>query len=160
MSYIALAQTEGGEVACGGGFPSAALAAPGAADLSMSPLYSNGYFIAPTVITGLEWRTSRAAREEVFGPFVTVHPFDTAEEAIEAANSTSYGLAGSIWTNDLATAHRVARAVQSGVLWVNCWLHRDLRTPFGGMRESGVGREGGDHSLDAVSEVRLRISSE
>ena len=81
-----------------------------------------------------------------------MHPFDGEGDAIEAANSTPYGLSGSVWTNDLATAHRVCRRVSAGVLWVNCWLKRDLRTPFGGMKASGVGREGGEYSLDAYSE--------
>lgn len=95
--------------------------------------------------------TSRVSTEEIFGPVVTVHAFDTEDEAIEMANMTCYGLAGSVWTSNLRRAHRVAARVESGIVWVNCWLHRDLRTAFGGMKDSGIGREGGKYSLEFYS---------
>jgi len=139
--YIRLAQEEGGTVLCGG--QRVALPAP----------YDGGYFLQPTLIGGLP-TTCRTATEEIFGPVVTVHPFDTEEEAVRIANSVRYGLAGSVWTRDLSRAHRVAQAIESGMVWVNCWLVRDLRVPFGGMKESGVGREGGRWSMDFYSEPR------
>ena len=142
LSYVALAVADGGTVACGGAAPPPSLEG--------TP-FAAGYFVAPTVITGLHWR-SRVAQEEIFGPVVTMHPFDTEDEVVAAVNSTVYGLAGSVWTNDLTTGHRVAGRVDAGILWVNCWLHRDLRTPFGGVKASGQGREGGKFSLDFYSE--------
>ena len=104
-------------------------------------------------MTGLS-PSCRTATEEIFGPVVTVHPFDSEDEAVSIANSTRYGLAGSVWTQNLTRAHRVAQAIESGMVWVNCWLVRDLRVPFGGMKDSGVGREGGKWSLDFYSEPR------
>ena len=111
----------------------------------------NGYFVAPTVIEGLDAYCS-LNQQEVFGPVVSLIPFDTEDEAITWANSTEYGLAATIWTSDLKRAHRVSHALQSGIVWVNCWLLRDLRTPFGGMKNSGVGREGGNEALRFFSE--------
>ena len=108
--------------------------------------------MAPTVIGGLS-PDSRCSKEEIFGPVVTVHRFKTEEEAIEIANGTRYGLAGSVWTEDLEKGRRVAEGIQTGMVWVNTWLHRDLRTPFGGVRDSGVGREGGKWSLGFFSET-------
>ena len=105
------------------------------------------------MIAGLDCRT-RVMQEEIFGPVVTVTPFDSAEEAIAHANGTRYGLSASVWTRDLQKAHRVAAAIDSGTVWVNTWLLRDLRVPFGGMKESGVGREGGFESLDFFTEVK------
>ncbi len=140
-SYLQLAVEEGGTIECGGDRPT--LDAP----------FSDGFFLRPAVVTGLSTRC-RTATEEIFGPVVTVHPFDREEEAIEMANCTRYGLAGSVWTTHLARAHRVAQAIESGMIWVNCWLVRDLRVPFGGMKDSGVGREGGRWSLDFYSEPR------
>ncbi|HEY4640384.1 MAG TPA: aldehyde dehydrogenase family protein, partial [Thermoanaerobaculia bacterium] len=93
-------------------------------------------------------------QEEIFGPVVTVTPFDSEDEAIAFANSTRYGLASTVWTRDLQRAHRVAAAIDSGTVWINCWLLRDLRVPFGGMRESGVGREGGFESLNFFTEAK------
>ena len=107
--------------------------------------------MSPTVITGLETE-SRCSTEEVFGPFVTLHRFNSENEAIEIANNTRYGLAGSIWTSDLEKGKRVAENIHSGMVWVNTWLHRDLRVPFGGVKDSGVGREGGKWSLGFFSE--------
>jgi aminomuconate-semialdehyde/2-hydroxymuconate-6-semialdehyde dehydrogenase len=140
-SYIALAREEGGTIAAGGGRPT--LDAP----------FDAGAFMQPTIITGLP-STARCATEEIFGPVVTVHPFESEAQAITMANEVRYGLAASIWTNDLKRAHRVSAAVESGMVWVNTWLLRDLRVPFGGMKDSGVGREGGRHSLEFFSESR------
>jgi aminomuconate-semialdehyde/2-hydroxymuconate-6-semialdehyde dehydrogenase len=92
--------------------------------------------------------------EEIFGPVATVIPFDTEDEALAWANTTSYGLAASVWTKDLARAHRVSARIESGIVWVNCWLVRDLRTPFGGMKHSGVGREGGVEALRFFTEPK------
>jgi aminomuconate-semialdehyde/2-hydroxymuconate-6-semialdehyde dehydrogenase len=133
-SYIALAREEGGTVVAGGERPT--LAAP----------FDTGAFLQPTLITGLT-STCRTAQEEIFGPVATVHPFEDEAEAIAIANSVRYGLAASVWTSDLKRAHRVSAALDTGMVWVNCWLKRDLRVPFGGVKDSGVGREGGPHSL-------------
>jgi aminomuconate-semialdehyde/2-hydroxymuconate-6-semialdehyde dehydrogenase len=142
LSYIQIAQGEGGTVLCGG-----------TEKPEVNERCKNGYFVYPTVITGLN-AYCRTNQEEIFGPVVTIQPFDTEEEVIEYANSTQYGLAGSIWTENLARAHRVAQNVESGILWVNCWLIRDLRTPFGGMKQSGVGREGGWEALRFFTEPK------
>mmetsp|Transcript_30559 Transcript_30559/g.99802 ORF Transcript_30559/g.99802 Transcript_30559/m.99802 type:complete len:490 (-) Transcript_30559:81-1550(-) len=140
-SYVKLAREEGGEVT-GGERPA-----------HLPARLANGAFLTPCVVTGLP-HTARCSNEEVFGPFVTIHAFDTEEEAVEMANSTPYGLAGSVWTRDLGRAHRVCAAVESGILWVNTWLYRDLRTPFGGVKASGIGREGGKHSLEFFGEFK------
>lgn len=92
--------------------------------------------------------------EEIFGPVVTIMPFDTEEEVLTMANSTMYGLAASVWTENLTRAHRMAGKIQSGIIWINCWLLRDLRTPFGGMKSSGVGREGGFEALRFFTEPK------
>ncbi len=110
-----------------------------------------GYFVRPTVIEGLDAHCA-INQQEVFGPVVTLIPFASEDEAIKGANSTEYGLAATIWTNDLKRAHRVAHQLESGIVWINCWLLRDLRTPFGGMKNSGVGREGGNEALRFFSE--------
>jgi aminomuconate-semialdehyde/2-hydroxymuconate-6-semialdehyde dehydrogenase len=112
-----------------------------------------GFYLQPTVITGLE-SNCRTMQEEIFGPVVTVSPFDTAEEAVRMANGTRYGLSASVWTRDLDRAHSVARAIDAGTVWVNTWLLRDLRVPFGGVKDSGVGREGGHHSLEFFTEPK------
>jgi len=134
--YIALAKQEGGTIVSGG-----------------RRVDRRGYFLEPTIITGLG-TNCRVLQEEIFGPVVTVTPFDGEEEAIAFANSTRYGLASTVWTRDLQRAHRVAAAIDSGTVWINCWLLRDLRVPFGGMRESGVGREGGFESLNFFTEAK------
>lgn len=110
-------------------------------------------FFSPTVITGLS-PSSRVSQEEIFGPVVTIHPFETEDEVVELANGVPYGLAASVWTSNLSVAHRVSTRLQVGMVWVNCWLVRDLRTPFGGVKDSGIGREGGRHSLDFFSETK------
>lgn len=138
--YIALAREEGGTIACGGDRPALL------GDLA------GGAFVNPTVVTGLA-PTCRSATEEIFGPVVTVHPFDTEAEALATANAVRYGLSASVWTRDLRRAHRFASALEAGMVWVNTWLKRDLRVPFGGVKQSGVGREGGAWSLGFFSEA-------
>ncbi|WP_436517918.1 aldehyde dehydrogenase [Ekhidna sp. To15] len=133
-SYVKLAQEEGGKILHGG-----------------KQLEREGFYYEPTVIEGLD-KNCRTNLEEIFGPVVTLNPFKTEEEAIDIANSTRYGLSCTLWTSDLKRAHRVSHAVQSGIIWVNCWLLRDLRTPFGGMKDSGIGREGGSEALRFFSE--------
>ncbi len=140
LSYIDLAVEEGGEILCGGGPP-----------IDIPDAFAGGNWVAPTVIDGLS-PESRCATEEIFGPVVTLHPFSDDEEAIDIANATEYGLAGSIWTTDLSAGAAMAERIDSGMIWVNCWLHRDLRVPFGGVKNSGVGREGGRWSLSFFSE--------
>jgi aminomuconate-semialdehyde/2-hydroxymuconate-6-semialdehyde dehydrogenase len=136
MGYVDLARKEGGTIVAGG-----------------NRVDRKGFFLEPTIITGLGCEC-RVLQEEIFGPVVTITPFDGEEEAIASANSTRYGLAASIWTRDLQRAHRVAAAIDSGTVWINCWLLRDLRVPFGGMKESGVGREGGFESLHFFTEAK------
>ena len=142
MSYLSLARQEGGRFLCGGGPP------PG-----VNERCRGGTFIQPTVVAGLKV-DSRVNQEEIFGPVVTVTPFDTEEEVVTYANSTSYGLAASLWTTNLPRAHRLAERIQSGTVWINCWMLRDLRVPFGGMKSSGVGREGGLEALRFFTEPR------
>ena len=122
---------------------------------------ANGWFVAPTVIEGLS-NASETNQEEIFGPVVTLIPFDDDAEAIAIANGTGYGLAASLWTRDLERAHRVGAALEFGIVWINCWLLRDLRTPFGGVKSSGVGREGGVDALRFFTEpknVCIRLDS-
>lgn len=138
LSYIDLAKDEGGTVLCGGK----------PAETGMK-----GWFIEPTVIEGLK-ESCRTNQEEIFGPVVTIQPFDTEEEVIGYANGTKYGLASTVWTNDLTKAHRVSAQLHTGIVWVNCWLMRDLRTPFGGVKNSGVGREGGWEALRFFTEPK------
>jgi aminomuconate-semialdehyde/2-hydroxymuconate-6-semialdehyde dehydrogenase len=138
--YLALAREEGGEIRCGGARP------------DLPEPFDQGAFLTPAVITGLP-ATCRTATEEIFGPVVTVHPFDDEAEALSMANGVAYGLSASVWTKNLDRAHRVSAALQCGLVWVNTWLRRDLRTPFGGVKASGVGREGGRWSLDFFSET-------
>ena len=140
--YVDLAQKEGGKIALGGSAPD-----------SISDRCRDGYFFPPTVITGLPV-SCRTNREEIFGPVITITPFDNEEEVIGYANDTDYGLASSIWTQNLNRAHRVAERISTGTVWVNCWLVRDLRVPFGGMKASGVGREGGDEALRFFTEAK------
>ncbi|MEE3309933.1 MAG: aldehyde dehydrogenase [Candidatus Thermoplasmatota archaeon] len=141
LSYIDLAEEEGGVILCGGGAP-----------IGIPEAFDGGFWVSPTVIDGLA-PNSRCATEEIFGPVVTLHPFSDDEEAIEIANMTEYGLAGSIWTRDIDAANAMAERIESGMIWINCWLHRDLRVPFGGVKNSGVGREGGRWSLGFFSEA-------
>ena len=141
LSYIQLAKEEGGTILCGG------------EEVNPGGNNSTGYFIAPTVIEGLT-HNCRTNQEEIFGPVVTIMPFDSEEEVLNYANSTQYGLAATLWTQNLNRAHRMSAKIQSGIVWVNCWLLRDLRTPFGGMKGSGVGREGGFEALKFFMEEK------
>jgi aminomuconate-semialdehyde/2-hydroxymuconate-6-semialdehyde dehydrogenase len=141
LSYIELAQQEGGKILTGG------------KQVHLNGRCANGYFVEPTVITGLDHRC-RTNQEEIFGPVVTLMPFDAEEEVIGYANSTAYGLSATVWTENLKRAHRVAAQLKSGIIWINCWLLRDLRTPFGGMKQSGVGREGGWEALKFFTEAK------
>ena len=134
LSYVELAKEEGGKVLTGG------------TRVQLEAPYDNGYYMRPTVIEGLS-HDCRTNQEEIFGPVVTLTPFDTEEEALMMANSTEYGLQTTLWTNDLKRAHRFADLAQSGIVWINCWMVRDLRTPFGGVKSSGVGREMGSSTI-------------
>jgi aminomuconate-semialdehyde/2-hydroxymuconate-6-semialdehyde dehydrogenase len=140
--YVDLAQKEGGKIALGGSAPK-----------SVNDRCQSGYFFQPTVITDLPV-SCRVNREEIFGPVITITPFDNEEEVIGYANDTEYGLASSVWTQNLNRAHRVAERIHTGTVWVNCWLVRDLRVPFGGMKASGVGREGGTEALNFFTEAK------
>jgi aminomuconate-semialdehyde/2-hydroxymuconate-6-semialdehyde dehydrogenase len=140
--YVDLAQEDGGKIALGGSAPE-----------SINERCASGYFFPPTVITGLPV-SCRVNREEIFGPVITITPFDSEEEVIGYANDNDYGLASSVWTQNLNRAHRVAERIHTGTVWINCWLVRDLRVPFGGMKQSGVGREGGDEALRFFTEPK------
>ena len=141
MSYIDLAREEGGTILTGGN------------SVAMDGRCSDGWSIEPTVIDGLPF-DCRTNQEEIFGPVVTLTPFDTEEEVLGYANSVRYGLSSTIWTENLSRAHRVAAAIESGIVWINCWLFRDLRTPFGGVKDSGLGREGGFEALKFFTEEK------
>jgi len=141
LSYIELAKQEGGKILCGG------------ERVILAGELAGGYYIQPTIIEGLGPQ-SRCNTEEIFGPVVTMQVFETENEALRLANATSYGLAASVWTTDLSRAHRFSARIDSGIVWVNCWLLRDLRTPFGGVKNSGVGREGGWEALRFFTEAQ------
>lgn len=140
LSYYNLAQQEGATTITGGSVP------------HFGDSLDRGFYIQPTIYTGLR-ESARCVKEEIFGPVCHVAPFDAEEEAVALANDTKYGLAASIWTTNLKRGHRVAQQMNAGVTWVNCWFLRDLRTPFGGVGLSGIGREGGVHSLNFYSEL-------
>lgn len=140
LGYIDLAREEGAKVLTGGN----ALQPEG---------FENGWFIAPTILEGLD-AYCRTNQEEIFGPVITITPFDTEEEVLTWANSTNYGLACTLWTQNLTRAHRIAAAIETGIVWINCWLLRDLRTPFGGTKQSGVGREGGWEAMKFFTEPK------
>ncbi|TLY50063.1 MAG: aldehyde dehydrogenase [Gammaproteobacteria bacterium] len=141
MGHIALAREEGGHVLCGG------------EQVRVDGRCADDWFITPTVIEGLG-AAYRTNQEEIFGPVATLIAFDNDEEAIALANATRYGLAASVWTSNLSRAHRVGAQLESGIVWINCWLRRDLRTPFGGVKDSGVGREGGVEALRFFTEAK------
>lgn len=141
LSYYAKAKADGARLVLGGGIP------------QLDARFDNGAFVQPTIWTGLP-ETSPVVREEIFGPCCHIAPFDEEDEAIAAANDSPYGLATSIWTENLARAHRVAAQIEVGITWVNSWFLRDLRTPFGGSKQSGIGREGGVHSMEFYTELR------
>ncbi|MBM3177652.1 MAG: aldehyde dehydrogenase [Bacteroidetes bacterium] len=139
--YVALALTEGGKILTGG------------QQVNPGGRCSEGYFYEPTVIEGLN-DNCRINQEEIFGPVVTLIPFDTEEEVIRMANGTNYGLSATVWTENIGRGHRVAAALKCGIVWINCWLLRDLRTPFGGTNQSGVGREGGWEAMRFFTEAK------
>jgi aminomuconate-semialdehyde/2-hydroxymuconate-6-semialdehyde dehydrogenase len=141
LSYVELARKEGGKILCGG------------ERIKLEGRCKNGYFMSPAVIEGLDPQC-RTNREEIFGPVVTLMPFDTEEEALEIANGTDYGLAATLWTQNLSRAHRLSTRLEFGIVWVNCWLVRDLRTPFGGSKNSGLGREGGWEAMRFFTEPK------
>jgi aminomuconate-semialdehyde/2-hydroxymuconate-6-semialdehyde dehydrogenase len=141
LGCIELAKQEGGQVLCGGG----PVALPGE--------LSKGWYIAPTVIEGLPTHC-RTNQEEIFGPVVTIQPFEQEHDALEQANSSPYGLSATLWTNDLQRTQRMATHLQAGIVWVNTWMLRDLRTPFGGVKNSGIGREGGWEALRFFTESK------
>lgn len=140
-NYVALARKEGGSVLCGG------------ERVVLAPPLEQGFYYAPTVIEGLP-TSSALNQEEIFGPVVTIAPFASDDEAIALANGTRYGLTASVFTSDAARASRVARALAAGTVWINCWLVRDVRVPFGGTKDSGLGREGGPYSLRFFTEPK------
>lgn len=141
LRCIDTARQEGGKLLCGG------------KAIKLEGRCSNGYFIEPTVIEGLG-PNCQTNQEEIFGPVVTLQSFKTENEALQLANATTYGLAATVWTQDISKANRVAAKLESGIIWINCWLLRDLRTPFGGMKNSGVGREGGWEALRFFTESK------
>lgn len=146
MSYVNLAKQEGGTVVVGGRRPP-----------QLPERCKNGFFLEPTVITGLP-PSARCNQEEIFGPVVTIIPFDTEDDAIRIANGTIYGLSASVWTNNVRRANRVSQKLDVGYVWINCWLIRDLRMPFGGVKASGIGREGGKFAMDFYTEVKAVCS--
>ena len=141
LSYIELAEKEGGKILLGGN------------RINPEGRCENGYFIEPAIVENLA-HDCRTNQEEIFGPVVTIQPFETEEEVLNYANSVEYGLSATIWTENLSRAHRMAEKIESGIVWINCWLLRDLRTPFGGMKNSGVGREGGFEALRFFTEEK------
>ena len=170
MSYIELAKTEGGTILTGGRPVDLTAETPsrGEREAETRPVASvpsenpqssirnpqlKGWFIEPTVIEGLP-HDCRTNQEEIFGPVVTIMPFDTEDEVLSYANSVHYGLSATVWTENLSRAHRVASKLESGIVWINCWLLRDLRTPFGGVKDSGIGREGGFEALRFFTEEK------
>ncbi len=140
--YVELARTEGGQILAGGRAP-----------VALPERCRDGYFYEPTIVTGLG-TASRVDCEEVFGPLVTISPFNSIDEAVERANATPYGLSASVWTRDLDAALTLAEGLDAGTVWINCWLVRDLRVPFGGMKQSGIGREGGADALRFFTEPK------
>ncbi len=141
LSYIEIAKREGGKILAGGH------------QVTLTGRCADGYFIQPTIIEGL---TNQAIcnQQEIFGPVITLQPFDSDEEALALANESQYGLAATVWTNNLNRAHKLSAELNTGIVWVNCWLMRDLRTPFGGMKSSGLGREGGNEAMRFFTETK------
>ncbi len=143
LSYVDLAQDEGAKLMTGG-------------DRLTDGALAAGNYVAPTVFADAD-NAMRSCQDEIFGPVEMVMPFDSLDDAIAIANQSRYGLAGMVWTTNLNTAHRVAREVRTGMMWVNCFFVRDLRAPFGGYKDSGIGREGGDHSYEFFTESKAVV---
>lgn len=141
MAAIERGVADGGVIATGGEIPR-----------GLPPRVADGAFLQPTVLLGVP-HTSACVQEETFGPVVTIHGFDAHRDAVTMTNGTRYGLAASVWTRDLSRAHRFAARIDAGTVWVNCWMMRDLRVPFGGVKDSGIGREGGNEALRFLSDV-------
>lgn len=141
LAYIELAKTEGGTILAGG------------KQVTLAGRCQQGYFLQPTIIEGLSNQT-RCNQEEIFGPVITLQPFTSDGQALALANDSHYGLAATLWTTNLARAHRLSEKLNTGIVWVNCWLLRDLRTPFGGMNQSGIGREGGEDAMRFFTESK------
>ena len=141
LAAIITASKEGGKILCGGGA------------IKLNDKNANGFFISPTVIEGLGPKC-KTNTEEIFGPVVTLQSFKTAEEAVALSNASDYGLAATIWTQDISTANTAAVSIEAGIIWINCWMRRDLRTAFGGVKNSGVGREGGWDALRFFTETK------
>jgi len=141
LSYLDIAKEEGGKFLCGG------------KRKVLEPPFDQGYYVEPTIIEGLS-ADCRTNQEEIFGPVVTIMPFDTEEEVLGFANDIPYGLSTTIWTQDISRAHRMAKEIEAGIVWINTWMLRDLRTPFGGVKSSGVGREGGWEALRFFTEMK------
>ncbi len=158
LSYIELAKTEGGKILLGGksvdlSNETYSLKEENPKSETQNPKSLAGWFIEPTLIENLA-HDCRTNQEEIFGAVVSIQPFDTEKEVLSYANSVEYGLSATIWTENLSRAHRMAEKIESGIVWINCWLLRDLRTPFGGMKNSGVGREGGFEALRFFTEEK------
>jgi aminomuconate-semialdehyde/2-hydroxymuconate-6-semialdehyde dehydrogenase len=147
QSYIRIAQEEGGKILCGGDRP------------ELAKKFQKGFFLNPTVIVGLP-ETSRCVQEEIFGPVVTISSFKTIEEAVEKANGVKYGLSATVWSKDVKKAEKLASRLHTGTVWINDWLLRDLRVPFGGMKHSGLGREGGKYSTEFYTEATTVVVKE
>ena len=141
MGYCESARTGGAETVTGGGIP------------DLGPALAGGSWVDPTIWIGLD-DDSPVVREEIFGPCCHIRPFDDPDEAVALANDTDYGLACTLWTENASRAHRLGRRIDAGIVWINCWFLRDLRTPFGGAKRSGIGREGGTNSLEFYTETR------
>ena len=157
LSYIELAKLEGGKILCGGNSIDLSNETYNLDETNPKSQIPNpklkGWFIEPTIIENLP-HDCRTNQEEIFGAVVTIQPFDTETEVLEYANSVRYGLSSTIWTENLSRAHRLAEKIESGIVWINCWLLRDLRTPFGGVKDSGIGREGGFEALKFFTEEK------
>ena len=144
-SYVEMATQEGGNVLVGGRVMTPE---------KLPTRCASGYFFEPTIIEGLDHHTSRVVQEEIFGPVCTLNRFESEAEAVEMANDVKYGLASSVWTGNVKKALRVSHDIHTGMVWVNAWMHRDLRVPFGGTKASGLGHEGGELSLNFYSEPK------
>ena len=153
--YYELLGKEGGKVVVGGGYSENGKGFGGFKlnEKDRNSELKNGYWVEPTVVLNLD-ENARCVKEEIFGPVLSVHTFETEEEAVRMANNTRYGLAAMVWTSDIRRGQRIARKLEAGTVWINCYFDGDHRQPFGGYKESGVGREAGIHSIDFFSEIK------